>query len=240
MLKVDGISTYYGKIRALQDVSLEVRRGEIIAIIGANGAGKTTLLCTIAGLLKPQSGKIICEDRDITLASPDKIVAAGMALVAEGRRLFSSMTVKENLELGAYTRWRRRSEVARSKEMVLRLFPILEDRLEQSAGTLSGGEQQMLAVGRALMCGPKIMLLDEPSMGLAPLVIRDIFKALQKLNDEGMTILLVEQDAKLALSFADRGYVLQTGSVLLQDTGSKLMTNPEVQDIYFGKRRKKE
>lgn len=238
MLKVSSLSSYYGKIQALKDVSIEVKEGEIVTIIGANGAGKSTLLKTISGLMKPRQGKIEYRGRDIGGWSPDKVVGAGISMVAEGRKLFGSMTVRENLTLGAFTVRRSRKKVMETMEFVYDLFPVLAERAGQNAGTLSGGEQQMLAVGRALMASPSMMLLDEPSMGLAPLVIREIFKVLQELNGQGITILLVEQDAKLALSVADRGYVIQTGAVLLHDTGRNLMDDPQVQEIYFGKRRK--
>lgn len=236
MLEVKGISTYYGKVQAINEVSIDVAAGEIVTIIGANGAGKSTLLKTIAGVLRPQHGRIIYQEYDITGKKPDKIVAAGISMIAEGRKLFSSMSVQENLDLGAFSNHGKRA--SSQIDLVFQLFPVLKERVRQKAGTLSGGEQQMLAVGRALMASPKMMLLDEPSMGLAPMVIREIFKVLLYLKKSGMTILLVEQDAKLALSVADRGYVLQTGTVLLHDTGKNLMDNREVQEIYFGKRRK--
>src|SRR5665647_3630575 len=217
MLRVDKLSTLYGNIQALRDVTIRARRGSITTIIGANGAGKSTLLRTIAGLNKARHGLVIYEDRDITNIKPNKIVRDGISLVPQGRQVFSDMSVAENLQLGAYVRrFSDRGDTAQELDMVYGMFPVLSERKKQLAGTLSGGEQQMLAVGRALMSRPKMLLLDEPSMGLAPKVIQSIFKTLNELHEQGLTILLVEQDAKIALETADYGYVMKTGKVALE------------------------
>jgi branched-chain amino acid transport system ATP-binding protein len=235
MLRVEKLSTFYGNIQALRDVTLRARRGNITTIIGANGAGKTTLLRTVSGLNRARHGLVIYEDRDITSEPPDRIVRGGISMVPQGRQVFAEMTVAENLELGAYTRRRgERAEVASDLDMVLELFPVLADRKRQSAGTLSGGEQQMLAVGRALMSRPRLLMLDEPSMGLAPKVIQSIFKTLHSLHEQGLTILLVEQDAKIALETADYGYVMRTGKVALEGPADELLENEEVRRIYLG------
>jgi len=235
MLRVEKLSTFYGNIQALRDVTLRARRGNITTIIGANGAGKTTLLRTVSGLNRARHGLVIYEDRDITSEPPSRIVHAGISMVPQGRQVFADMTVAENLELGAYTRRRReQGEVASDLQMVLELFPVLADRRRQSAGTLSGGEQQMLAVGRALMSRPRLLMLDEPSMGLAPKVIQGIFKTLHSLHERGLTILLVEQDAKIALETADYGYVMRTGKVALEGPADELLENEEVKRIYLG------
>lgn len=234
MLRVDKLSTFYGNIQALRDVTIRVRRGSITTIIGANGAGKTTLLRTISGLNKARHGLVIYEDRDITNFQPSRIVHIGISQVPQGRQVFGDMTVAENLELGAYVRRRDRTEVKQERNMVYELFPVLAEREKQLAGTLSGGEQQMLAVGRALMSRPKLLLLDEPSMGLAPKVIQSIFKTLHGLHEHGLTILLVEQDAKIALETADYGYVMRTGKVALEGEASRLLENEEVKKIYLG------
>jgi len=235
MLRVEKISTFYGNIQALRDVTLRVRRGSITTIIGANGAGKTTLLRTISGLEKARHGLVIYEDRDVTNVSPNRIVHMGISQVPQGRQVFGDMTVAENLELGTYARrFRERSERKQDLEMVYELFPILQERRRQTAGTLSGGEQQMLAIGRALMSHPKLLLLDEPSMGLAPKVIQSIFRTLFKLHEQGLTILLVEQDAKIALDTADYGYVMRTGKVALEGPADELLENEEVRKIYLG------
>jgi branched-chain amino acid transport system ATP-binding protein len=207
-------------------------------VIGANGSGKSTFLKAAAGSLKPRSGSVVLDGRDITGRPADRVVAAGLSLVPEGRQLFGEMTVEENLQMGGYLYLKRRQRAlfAEKQAYVFDLFPVLRDRSGQTAGTLSGGEQQMLAVARALMSGPKLLLLDEPSMGLAPKVIRDIFAALKKLNDQGLTILLVEQDANISLSLADRGYVFQTGRCVMSGAGNDLLTDPAVKEIYFGKR----
>jgi branched-chain amino acid transport system ATP-binding protein len=235
MLKVDKLSTFYGNIQALRDISINARRGKITTIIGANGAGKTTLLRTISGLNKSRHGLVIYEDRDITNMPASKTVHIGISLVPQGRQVFGDMSVADNLGLGAYVRRRReRPEVKQDLEMVYELFPVLRERKQQTAGTLSGGEQQMLAVGRALMSRPRLLLLDEPSMGLAPKVIQSIFRTLHKLHEQGITILLVEQDAKIALETADYGYVMRTGKVALEGDASQLLENEEVKRIYLG------
>ncbi len=235
MLRVEKLSTFYGNIQALRDVTLRARRGNITTIIGANGAGKTTLLRTISGLNKARHGLVIYEDRDITNMPPNKIVRIGISMVPQGRQVFADMTVAENLELGAYVRHRaERPEVRQDQDLVYELFPVLAERKKQTAGTLSGGEQQMLAVGRALMSRPRLLLLDEPSMGLAPKVIQSIFKTLHGLHEQGLTILLVEQDAKIALETADYGYVMRTGKVALEGTSEELLENEEVKHIYLG------
>jgi branched-chain amino acid transport system ATP-binding protein len=235
MLRVEKISTFYGNIQALRDISINARRGKITTIIGANGAGKTTLLRTISGLNKARHGLVIYEDRDITNTPASKTVHIGISLVPQGRQVFGDMTVAENLGLGAYVRkHRERAEVKQDLEMVFELFPVLHERRQQTAGTLSGGEQQMLAVGRALMSRPRLLMLDEPSMGLAPRVIQSIFRTLHRLHEQGITILLVEQDAKIALETADYGYVMRTGKVALQGEASQLLQNEEVKRIYLG------
>jgi branched-chain amino acid transport system ATP-binding protein len=235
MLRVEKLSTFYGNIQALRDVTVRARRGKITTIIGANGAGKSTLLRTIAGLNKARHGLVIYEDRDITNMRTNKIVHDGISLVPQGRQVFGDMSVAENLALGAYVRrFSDRGEIDQDLEMVYELFPVLADRKKQMAGTLSGGEQQMLAVGRALMCRPKLLLLDEPSSGLAPKVIQSIFKTLFRLHEQGLTILLVEQDAKIALETADFGYVMKTGKVALEGEAGKLLENEEVKRIYLG------
>ena len=235
MLRVEKLSTFYGNIQALRDITIRARRGNITTIIGANGAGKTTLLRTISGLNKARHGLVIYEDRDITNTPASKTVHIGISLVPQGRQVFGDMTVAENLGLGAYVRRRGdRSEIKQDLDMVYELFPVLYNRKQQTAGTLSGGEQQMLAVGRALMSRPRLLLLDEPSMGLAPKVIQSIFRTLHRLHEQGLTILLVEQDAKIALETADYGYVMRTGKVALEGEAGKLLENDEVKRIYLG------
>ena len=235
MLRVDKLSTFYGNIQAIRDVTIRARRGSITTIIGANGAGKSTLLRTIAGLNKARHGLVIYDDRDITNLKANKIVREGISLVPQGRQVFSDMTVAENLQLGAYVRrFSDRGDTTQELDMVYDMFPVLSERKKQTAGTLSGGEQQMLAVGRALMSRPKMLLLDEPSMGLAPKVIQSIFKTLNELHEQGLTILLVEQDAKIALETADYGYVMKTGKVALEGEAGKLLENDEVKRIYLG------
>ncbi len=235
MLRVEKLSTFYGNIQALRDITISARRGNITTIIGANGAGKTTLLRTISGLNKARHGLVIYEDRDITNMPASKTVHIGISLVPQGRQVFGDMTVAENLGLGAYVRRRReRSEIKQDLDMVYELFPVLYERKQQTAGTLSGGEQQMLAVGRALMSRPRLLLLDEPSMGLAPKVIQSIFRTLHRLHEQGITIMLVEQDAKIALETADYGYVMRTGKVALEGEASQLLENEEVKRIYLG------
>jgi len=235
MLQIDKLSTFYGNIQALRDVSINVRRGSITTIIGANGAGKTTLLRTISGLMKARHGLVIYEGHDITNVRPNRIVKKGVSQVPQGRQVFGDMTVAENLSLGAYVRrYSNRMEVEQDLEMVFELFPVLEEREKQKAGTLSGGEQQMLAVGRALMSRPKLLLLDEPSMGLAPKVIQSIFRTFFRLHEQGLTILLVEQDAKIALEAADYGYVMRAGKIALEGIASEILENEEVKKIYLG------
>ncbi len=233
MLFVDQCSTNYGSIKALKGVTIEVEQGEIATLIGANGAGKTTLLKTIVGLLAPASGKIVFDGRDITHQPPHQIVKAGISVVPEGRRIFPRMTVLENLELGAYLN-RKSEEAAADLAAVYAMFPKLSERRRQVAGTLSGGEQQMLAIGRALMSRPRLLLLDEPSMGLAPIIVEEIFGIIKTINAQGMTILLVEQNAHMALSLASRGYVLETGHVVLQGPAASLLSNEEVKKAYLG------
>ncbi len=233
MLVIDGISTYYGNIQALKKVSLEVKEKEIVCLIGSNGAGKTTLLRTISGLLPAAGGNISFRDKSINGTAPHTIVEMGISHVPEGRRVFPLLTVLENLELGAYTR-KNPKEVKKDLEEVFDLFPQLKGREKQLAGTLSGGEQQMLAIGRALMARPKLLLLDEPSMGLAPMVVQEIFKIIKDINSQGTTILLVEQNAKIALKTAQRGYVLETGRIVLHDEAEALLVNENVRSSYLG------
>ena len=234
MLEVKNVSTFYGKIAALTDVSVHIKKGEIVSLIGANGAGKTTLLMTICGDPKPSQGQIIFEGRDITQDSTSTIIRGDIAIVPEGRRIFSRLTVEENLSMGAFFINDKAEKVALMDE-VFNLFPRLKERINQRAGTMSGGEQQMLAIGRALMSKPRLLFLDEPSLGLAPLVIQQIFDIVQQLREErGMTIFLVEQNANQALKLADRGYVLETGRIVLEDTGAALLANPAVRNAYLG------
>jgi branched-chain amino acid transport system ATP-binding protein len=233
LLEVTNIHTYYGNIHALKGVSLSVEKGEIVTLIGANGAGKTTTLRSISGLLKPREGKILLDGDDLAGYKAHQVVYKGVAMVPEGRGVFARLTVAENLDMGAYTR-DNKADIARDLEMVFSLFPRLKERRNQVAGTLSGGEQQMLATGRALMARPRLLLMDEPSMGLAPVLVENIFETIQAINKEGTTILLVEQNALMALSVASRGYVLQTGEIVLQDTAANLQQNEMVQKAYLG------
>ncbi len=233
MLKIDNINVYYGAIHAIKGISLEVREGEIVTLIGANGAGKSTTLRTISGLLKPKTGKITFLGGNIAGRPAHEIVREGISQVPEGRRIFAEMTVLENLELGAFIR-KDADGIRKDMEMVFRRFPRLEERKDQQAGTLSGGEQQMLAMGRALMSRPKLLLLDEPSMGLAPLLIREIFSIIEDINKTGTTILLVEQNANMALSIADRAYVLETGRITLSGDAGKLAASEDVRKAYLG------
>ena len=232
MLRLDGLDVYYGQIRALKDVSLEVRRGEIVALLGNNGAGKTTTLKTISGLLAPRQGRIHLEDRVLTSSPPHAVVGLGIGHVPEGRRIFNRLTVRENLIMGAFLR--NDAGISDDLQRVFILFPRLKERITQVAGTLSGGEQQMLAIGRALMGRPRLLLLDEPSMGLAPVLVEQIFDTIGAVNRQGTTILLVEQNAAMALSIAHRGYVLETGSVVLSGTAAELSENAEVRRAYLG------
>lgn len=233
MLKIDNLNLYYDGIHALKGVSLEVPEGKIISLIGSNGAGKTSTLRTISGINRPKTGSITYNDQDLLKVSPEKLVNMGIVQVPEGRRIFAPMTVYENLELGAYLR-KDKDGIAKDLQDVFKRFPRLEERKKQISGTLSGGEQQMLAMGRALMSQPKILLLDEPSMGLAPILVREIFSIIKELNDLGITILLVEQNAKMALSIADYAYVLETGRVVLEGTGQELSESGEIQKAYLG------
>jgi branched-chain amino acid transport system ATP-binding protein len=233
MLKVENLDVYYGAVHALKGLSVRAEAGEIVTLIGANGAGKTTLLRTISGLVPARSGTITFEGRDITRLPAHEIVGLGISQSPEGRMVFSTMSVEDNLELGAYRR-RDRAGILEDRKEVYALFPRLEERRRQSAGTLSGGEQQMLAIGRALMSRPRLLLLDEPSLGLAPLLVREIFKTIQAINARGMTVLLVEQNAHMALSIAGRGYVLETGMVRLEDQAKSLLRNEEVRQAYLG------
>ena len=236
MLSVEALETGYGRLRVLDGVSVEAHPGEIVTLLGSNGAGKSTLLKAVAGLLPVWKGRVTFDGEDISALAPHTRVRRGLVLVPEGRMLFMEMTVEENLTVGAYSRRGRdaRREAAEDRERVFDLFPVLRQRTRQAAGTLSGGEQQMLAVGRALMSRPKALLLDEPSLGLAPKVIGEIFSALDALRASGMTVLLVEQDATIALKHADRGYVMRTGSVALSGTSADLMANDDVRHIYLG------
>lgn len=233
MLEIKDIEVFYGVIQAIKGISFEVNEGEVIALIGANGAGKTTILHTITGLLSPKKGSVIFEGKDITKVPAHKIVSLGMAHVPEGRRVFAELSVYQNLKMGAYTR-KDKAEIARTLEMVYKRFPRLEERKNQLAGTLSGGEQQMLAMGRALMSSPKLLMLDEPSMGLAPILVEQIFDIIKELHAGGTTILLVEQNAQAALSVADRAYVLETGRISLSGTGAELMASDRVRKAYLG------
>jgi len=233
MLEVNNLEVRYGAIRALRDVSLHVYAGEVVTLIGANGAGKSTLLRTISGLVRPSNGSIRFEGRDITRTPPDRIVQMGIGHAPEGRGVFANLTVRENLLLGAYTR-RDADGIRRDMDRITSLFPRLAERMNQLAGTLSGGEQQMLAIGRALMGRPRLLMLDEPSLGLAPLLVQEIFRTLKEINQAGTTILLVEQNAHMALHIANRGYVLQTGEVVLQDTAQALLQNELVREAYLG------
>ena len=233
LLQLDGVNAFYGRIQALRQVTIEVEKGEIVALIGSNGAGKTTTLRTISGLLHPNAGTIRFEGRDITRTGPSNIVGLGISQSPEGRRLFPRMTVIDNLFMGAYTR-NDRAEIASDMQRVFKLFPRLQERRSQIAGTLSGGEQQMLAMGRALMAKPKLMMLDEPSLGLAPILIETIFSIVREINEQGTTVLLVEQNANKALEVAHRGYVLETGSIVKTGTGHDLLSSEDVQKAYLG------
>ena len=233
MLKVTDLKVKYGMIEAIKGISFEVRDGEIVTMIGANGAGKTTTMHAISGLVKAAEGSIMLDSTELTKTAPNRIVKMGLAQVPEGRRVFAQQTVEENLILGAYLR-KDRDGIAKDMEEVYQLFPRLKERRIQLAGTLSGGEQQMLAMGRALMAKPSILLLDEPSMGLSPLLVSEIFNIIREINDKGTTILLVEQNAKRALSIADRAYVLETGKITLEGTGEELASDERVQKAYLG------
>jgi branched-chain amino acid transport system ATP-binding protein len=233
LLEVKDLNVYYGAIHALQGISFNVDQGEIVTLIGANGAGKSTTLKTVSGLLRPRSGDVRLYDQSITTLPAQTIVRRGVVHVPEGRKIFAPLTVQENLEMGAYSR-KDPVEIQQSMERVFKSFPRLKERLSQSGGTLSGGEQQMLAIGRGMMARPSVLLLDEPSMGLAPILVEEIFAIIQEINAQGVSILLVEQNALMALSVANRGYVLETGRIVLADTADRLLNNPQVQKAYLG------
>lgn len=233
ILSIQNLQVNYGGIEAVKGISFDVPEGEIVTLIGANGAGKSSTLRAISGLVKPKGGKILFRGEDITGKNPTEIVSRGITLVPEGRRIFADLTVKENLRVGAYLR---KDDISEDMEWVFSLFPRLREREWQAGGTLSGGEQQMLAVGRALMAKPKVMMMDEPSLGLAPLVVKDIFSIIRRINDDGVTVLLIEQNANAALKIADRGYVLQTGNVTMTGTGMELLNDESIKEAYLGKK----
>jgi branched-chain amino acid transport system ATP-binding protein len=233
MLETKNLNVFYGAINALNDVSITVQPGEIVAIIGSNGAGKSTLLRTISGLIRPRSGSVSYNGKELTTLQPHEIVKLGLSHAPEGRRIFTNMTVEENLQLGAYLR-KDKAGVAADMEMVLGRFPRLKERFKQNSGTMSGGEQQILAIGRALMSRPEILLLDEPSLGLAPFLITEIFNIVKDLNADGKTVLIVEQNANRALEIAHRAYVLETGELVLQGSGQELLHDPKVKEAYLG------
>ncbi len=233
MLEIKDLQVFYGGIHALQGISLEVPEGKIVSLIGANGAGKSTTLNSIVELVKPRSGSIVWNGMELTGMNTRQIVSSGIVLVPEGRHVFPNLTVAENLTLGAYHR-SDKAEIEKDREWVYELFPRLKERMKQSAGTLSGGEQQMLAVGRGLMTRPKLFMLDEPSLGLAPLIVKDIFEIIRKINSQGTTVLLIEQNAKAALKIADYGYVMETGRITFSGTGSELLNDDRVQKAYLG------
>ena len=233
ILSIQNLSVSYGHIRAVKNIQLELNAGEITALVGANGAGKSTSLLAVSGLIKTNAGKILFEDEDLTTLSPHQIVQKGVVQVAEGRAILTTLTVQENLDLGAYTR-KDKAQISKDLDYIFHLFPVLKNRASGLAGNLSGGEQQMLAIGRALMAKPKVLLLDEPSMGLAPLMVQEIFRVLKEINQTGLTILLVEQNVRQALKIAQRGYVLENGEIVLQDSGQNLLNNPRVIEAYLG------
>ena len=236
MLKIKNLEAGYGKLRVLKRISMHVNSGEIVTIIGANGAGKTTLLYTIAGIIRAGAGEISLLGKSINQISAEKIVAAGCSLVPEGRQVFATMSVRENLVLGGYVRYKKNKiNIGQELQYIYDIFPVLQERENQLAGTLSGGEQQMLAMGRALMAGPKLLMLDEPSTGLAPLIVKNIFQIIQRIRAAGNTVLLIEQNAKAALAIADRGYVLETGKFILQGPAEDLLVNKDVQRAYLGR-----
>lgn len=232
ILSIQNLQVNYGGIEAVKGISFDVPEGEIVTLIGANGAGKSSTLRAISGLVKPKGGKILFRGEDITGKNPTEIVSRGITLVPEGRRIFADLTVKENLRVGAYLR---KDDISEDMEWVFSLFPRLREREWQAGGTLSGGEQQMLAVARALMSRPKIIMMDEPSLGLAPLIVRDIFQIIREINKQGVTILLIEQNANMALHTADRGYVMETGEIILEGAGRELLENPVIREAYLGK-----
>ena len=234
LLKVEALQVAYGHIEAVKGIDFELEEGRITTLVGANGAGKSTTLLALSGLVKKAAGRVLLAGQDVTALSPHRIVGAGMVQVAEGRATLTTLTVRENLELGAYTRREGRGERAGDLERVFALFPRLKERADGLAGNLSGGEQQMLAIGRALMARPRVLLLDEPSMGLAPIIVQDIFRTLREINQAGLTIFLVEQNVRQALKIADRAYVLETGRIVMSGTGRELLGDPKVQDAYLG------
>jgi branched-chain amino acid transport system ATP-binding protein len=235
MLTLTNIHTFYGPIEALKGINIEVKQGEIVCLIGSNGAGKSTTLMTISGILKPSSGSIQFEGKTINGIPPHRIVKMGISQVPEGRRIFPKLTVKENLEMGAYTKFKVQSLKFKVQlDKIYELFPVLKERHKQLGGTLSGGEQQMLAIGRALMSSPKLLLLDEPSLGLAPIIVSKIFKTIKEVNREGVTVLLVEQNARAALKLSNRGYVLENGKIILEGKGEDLLSNEQVKKAYLG------
>lgn len=233
MLKVKNLNVFYGSIHALHNICIEVNEGEIVSLIGANGAGKTTTLHTITGLLKAASGEVTLYNANLLTMNPSKIINLGLAHVPEGRQIFAQMTVRENLEMGAFIR-KDKAQIETDIESIYKRFPRLKERQKQNAGTLSGGEQQMLAIGRAMMSNPKILLMDEPSMGLSPLLVKEIFEIIKELNNSGMTILLVEQNAKMALSIANRAYVIETGHIVMEGNADEMLENDEVKKAYLG------
>jgi len=233
LLSLNDVHVYYGAVHALKGVTVNVETGKIVTLIGANGAGKSTILRTISGLTRPSKGELLFMGKEISTVQPHNVVKLGISHVPEGRIIFANLTVMDNLELGAYVR-KDTAEIARDLEKVFKLFPRLKDRMKQNAGTLSGGEQQMLAMGRGLMSHPKLLLMDEPSLGLAPILVKDIFKTICEIRERGTTILLVEQNARMALSIADEGYVLETGKIVLQDVAKSLLHNEQVQKAYLG------
>ncbi len=233
MLKIENLETYYGVIRALKGISFDVKKGEVVSLIGGNGAGKTTTLYTLMGILKSKAGKITFDGQEIQRKQPEEIVRMGISLIPEGRQVFGKLTVQENLRMGAYA-LKDKVEYKRRLDEVTTLFPRLQERMAQKAGTLSGGEQQMLAMGRAMMQGPRFLALDEPSMGLAPIVVEEIFQTIKRINKEGVTVLLVEQKATMALRIADRAFVLETGNIVLGGTREELVKNPMIRKAYLG------
>lgn len=241
MLKIKNLSTFYGKIEALKSVNINIKNNEIVAIIGNNGAGKTTLINTITGMVKPESGEILFNNLNITGEKPEEIVEKGIIQVPEGREIFNDLTVRENLELGAFTRFAKEGKETIEKDIedIFLLFPFLKKRQKQIAGTLSGGEQQMLAIGRGLMAKPKLMLLDEPSLGLAPLIIKEVFSVVKNLKNKGTTFLIVEQNAVSALTNSDRAYIMELGKISMQGNSKDLLDNPKVQECFLGKKVKK-
>ncbi|AVQ81356.1 MULTISPECIES: ABC transporter ATP-binding protein [unclassified Variovorax] len=234
LLQVQDLKVNFGHVQAVKGIDFELHEGQITTLVGANGAGKSTTLLALSGLVKKTSGRVLFAGQDITALSPHKIVAGGVVQVAEGRATLTTLTVRDNLELGGYTRRDGAAARAADLERIYTLFPVLKDRADGLAGNLSGGEQQMLAIGRALMAKPRVLLLDEPSMGLAPIIVQDIFRTLREINKQGLTIFLVEQNVRQALKIADRAYVIETGSIVLSGTGRELLGNPKVQDAYLG------